>query len=595
MNILEVTQGSAEWHAARAQHFCASEAPAMMAVSPYTTRSELLRQKATGIVPEVSAATQALFDAGHADEDARRPHAEEIIGGELYAVTGTLVVDSLALLASLDGINLDDTEIWENKHPNKDTAKHIEMFGEPPEHHIWQLEHQLLVSGARRALFTCGDAHCWYESDSRRRQQLIAGWKQFSLDLAAYVPPSPAAVEKIVAEPVEDFPTPSAQVTGEIALKDNFNVFEERLRLFLQERLIREPKTDQDFADLDQQIKAMKLARESLKAAGAQILAQVEPIQQATNRQKMLDKLLQENLSMAERLLSNEKERRKGEIVAGGVSALKAHVDALNARLGKPYMPAVPADFGGVVKGLKSLASMEDKIASELARCKIAANEVADRIEINLKHLAAEAGEYGALFPDLATVVQKQPDDFTALVQFRVADHKAKEQKRAEALAEQARERIRAEEEARARAQAAREQQEREEAERRQREEAEALQRQQVQAAAAPVHMAHPHGPAAAMAHAMFPDPQPTAAPVPAPTVIPMPARNVAPTGKPTLSLGQLKERIAPLEIKADGMAALGFVGLKERGSVLYHEADFPHMLAAIVAHVQAIQAKQAA
>ena len=67
------------------------------------------------------------------------------------------------------------------------------------------------------------------------------------------------------------------QVTGQIALQDNFKVFETRLRDFLDKKLIREPKTDQDFADLDSQIKAMKAARESLKAAGAQMLAQVEP------------------------------------------------------------------------------------------------------------------------------------------------------------------------------------------------------------------------------------------------------------------------------------------------------------------------------
>ena len=50
---------------------------------------------------------------------------------------------------------------------------------------------QLLVSGATRILFTCGDgteppAHCWYESNPERRAALIAGWRQFAADLAAY-------------------------------------------------------------------------------------------------------------------------------------------------------------------------------------------------------------------------------------------------------------------------------------------------------------------------------------------------------------------------------------------------------------------------
>ena len=61
-------QGGAEWHALRADKFTASEAPAMMGVSPYLTRAELLRQKKTGLAPEVDSATQGRFDAGHAAE-----------------------------------------------------------------------------------------------------------------------------------------------------------------------------------------------------------------------------------------------------------------------------------------------------------------------------------------------------------------------------------------------------------------------------------------------------------------------------------------------------------------------------------------------
>ena len=37
-------QGSKEWHEFRARHFAASDAPAMMGVSPHKTRSELLRE-----------------------------------------------------------------------------------------------------------------------------------------------------------------------------------------------------------------------------------------------------------------------------------------------------------------------------------------------------------------------------------------------------------------------------------------------------------------------------------------------------------------------------------------------------------------------
>jgi hypothetical protein len=44
----------------------------------------------------------------------------------------------------------------------------------------------------------------------------------------------------------------------------------------------------------------------------------------------MLAKLVRDNRLMAEKLLASEKERRKGEIVAGGIKALREHVAALN-------------------------------------------------------------------------------------------------------------------------------------------------------------------------------------------------------------------------------------------------------------------------
>lgn len=66
MNIHNVAQGSAEWHALRANYFTASEAPAMMGASKYQTRTELLTQKKTGFTPEVTPQQQCIFDLGHA-------------------------------------------------------------------------------------------------------------------------------------------------------------------------------------------------------------------------------------------------------------------------------------------------------------------------------------------------------------------------------------------------------------------------------------------------------------------------------------------------------------------------------------------------
>jgi hypothetical protein len=66
--------------------------------------------------------------------------------------------------------------------------------------------------------------------------------------------------------------------------------------------------------------------------------------------------------------------------------------------------------------------------------------------------------------------------------------------------------------------------------------------------------------------------------------------------GPPTLKLGQINERLAPLSISAEGLARLGFpAAAKERSACLYHDADFPRMVDAAIAHLRAAQQERRA
>lgn len=575
MRVLDVKQGSPEWLAARSQFNTASEAPAMMGASKYLTREQLLRQKATGIVPDVDAHKQALFDRGHETEEAARAIIEEMIGEDLYPIT--CVSDELGLLASLDGGTMSGKKLMEHKLWSEALAAQVRAQELEP-HYYWQLEQELLVAEADVVIFVVSDGTrekmvtMEYRAVPGRREALIAGWKQFDADRAAYVAPVASAVEKIVAEPVEALPAPVVKVSGQLALQDNFQVFEERLRHFLEHKLIREPKTDQDFVDLDAQIAEMRDARKALAAAEAQMLAQVQPIDQAKKTKDMLDKLLQQNVSMAEKILTAEKERRKGEIVAGGVKAFADHVAALNTRLGRAYMPQVAVDFGGCIKNLRSLSSMEDKVAGELARGKIAANAIADKIDLNLKALREHAEEFKFLFADTAALVLKAPDDCLAVIKSRIAEHKA-EQARKE---DEQRERIR-----------------KEEAERVEREHAARVAAEEAERQRAAAEEAKKAEPVAAPVAA----PAPAAAPA---TVVPLraaaPTPAAAPMSQPTLKLGDISARLAPISLTADGLKSLGFTHAATAGATkLFHERDFPLICAALVRHVEAVQAQQAA
>lgn len=64
----------------------------------------------------------------------------------------------------------------------------------------------------------------------------------------------------------------------------------------------------------------------------------------------------------------------------------------------------------------------------------------------------------------------------------------------------------------------------------------------------------------------------------------------------PSLRLGHINERIAPLSINADGLRQLGFEhATTDKAAKLFNESDFPAMCAAIIAHVAAAQSKHAA
>ncbi len=438
MNVLtDCQQGSDRWHAARKGCFCASEAAAALGLSKYTSRDELLRQKATGLAEEVSPAKQRLFDAGHAAEAGARAIAEQIADTEFAPLVGVETINGMPLLASFDGIDMMGETPWENKLWSQSLVAQVEA-GELEPHYWAQLEHQLLVSSGQRVLFTTSDGtaentrHMWYESKPERRAQLIAGWKQFAADLAAYVPPAAAAPTATGRTP-ENLPALHIEVTGHVTASNLREYKEHALAVFAG--INRNLATDQDFADAEQAVKWCADVESRLAAAKQHALSQTASIDELF---RTVDEISAEARRVRldlDKLVKAEKEHRRLEIVGAGGAALSAHITELNNRIGFRFMPDVQADFAGAIKGKKSLDSMRSAVNDELARAKIAANEIADRITLNLRALG-EHVEYVSLFPDTATLVLKAPVDLIDTIAARIATHQATEAKKAEAAAQ---------------------------------------------------------------------------------------------------------------------------------------------------------------
>ena len=444
--ISGLVQGTPEWHAHRAKCRNASDAPAMLGTSDYTTREQLMRRMSTGIDREIDDSTQRLFDRGHEIENFARALAEQYLDEELFPITAT--DDAGYMSASFDGITMDERAIWECKTSSAKLRAAIDAE-DLPESHWPQVEQQLLISGAVQCLFTISDGtadgtqHMIYVSKPERRARLIAGWKQFDADLAAYQPTEQAA--KVVAAEQETLPVVSVKVDGSLAVIDNLAPFGDALRAFVS-RINKKPETDQDFADLEAQVKSLKRAETALDDAEASAISQTATIATLTATITTLRGLAKENRLMAEKLVKTEKEKRKESIVLEGVRGLHDHITTLNQRIGFPYMPAVPADFAGAIRGLKSLDSMKAAVGNALTNAKLSASEIADKIEINLRSLREHAEEYKNLFPDTASLVLKANEDMIAVIKARIAEHKERVAKELEA----AREKIRAEETAKA-------------------------------------------------------------------------------------------------------------------------------------------------
>lgn len=141
--IVKLVQGSPEWHEHRLRHRNASETPAVLQLSPYMTAHQLWLIK-TG------RAAQPEGTAAMAHGTQLEPLAREAYEQQTGLVMEPLVLTEGEYSASLDGITLDGRLMLEIKCPHSKDSKILAeaKAGRVPVHIYWQLQHQLLVSGA---------------------------------------------------------------------------------------------------------------------------------------------------------------------------------------------------------------------------------------------------------------------------------------------------------------------------------------------------------------------------------------------------------------------------------------------------------------
>lgn len=449
MKIINLQQGSESWLAHRRTVRNASDAPAMMGASPYVTRSALVKRYATGIEPEIDAATQARFDRGHEVEPALRAYAEGFIGEDLYPVTATS--DDGYLGASFDGVTLSEDVILEAKQSNQQKRIDVEC-GDIPAADYWQIVQQFAVNeNASSCIYLVGDG----TEDGTARPlvilrgrieddipKLMAGWAQFDADVAAYQP-EPAVSPEAVGRAPDQLPALHIEVTG-LVTSSNLREWKDAAIAVFQ-GISSDLQTDQDFADAEKAVKWCGEIEDQLKAAKQHALGQTASIDELFRTIDAISAEARSKRLELDKLVKSRKESLRTEILTAGRDAVRAHVDQVNVSLGQYAIPlpaTLTADLAAAIKGKKSFASMRDAVDATVANAKIAASQTADRVRANVAILA-EHEAHASLFADRVMLcASKSPEDLRNLVAARVADHQQREAEKLEAE----RERIRQEE-----------------------------------------------------------------------------------------------------------------------------------------------------
>ena len=462
MKILDLKHGTPPWKADRKNRLNASEAGMMMGVHPNVTRNELVKMKATGTEQEFTEWFEKnVLDKGHQVEDAARPHAQDIIGEELFPIIAS--DDDNWLGVSYDGQTMDESVNWECKQWNEQKAEKVRN-GQVPDADYWQVLQGLHINRGSKTLYMVTDGttdkmeYIWVELNEDDAETLQVAWRQFEQDVTNYVATdAPATVQ---GKAPDTLPALHIELTGMVEAS-NLPEFEKHA-LAVLDNINRDLQTDEDFANAAKTVKWAQDVEERLAAAKQHALSQTASIDELF---RTIDKVSEETRRVRldlDKLVTARKKAIKQEIAIAAKTSLDQHIAEINAGLKGVQLPQIPADFNTAMKGKRTVETLRSAADNEAARAKVEATKLAERIQKNLLQLDATGKDF--LFSDRQQLVLKDPEDLQAFIAARLAQYEAEERQRQE----EERERIRREEQAKVEAEAQRKADEEAEAQRQQ-------------------------------------------------------------------------------------------------------------------------------
>lgn len=201
--VIKLEQNTNEWKDYRRKKIGASDAPIILGVSPYKTAYKLWEEK--------------IYSLDQFETDAmKRGKTLEVLARDCFmnytkSLIKPQVVESLEhewMMASLDGIDIDNEFIVEIKCPNKDDHE-LAKNGEIPKKYMPQVQHQLAVTGLKYGYYFSFDGEngvvVKFERDSDMIAILLEKEKEFYFNhLLTEVPPD-NGIEYIIDDDFDRF------------------------------------------------------------------------------------------------------------------------------------------------------------------------------------------------------------------------------------------------------------------------------------------------------------------------------------------------------------------------------------------------------
>lgn len=448
-SIISHPQGTQEWLKVRLGCLCASESPVVMGVSKYQTRDGLLREKHGWKNKPIGPWTEKLFKRGHEIEAEVRNLLKNNGMGDFAPMTLKTEIDGIPLLASLDGIELTDPwdvdggvdSIFECKSWNKQLAENVRN-GLLPDQYRWQVDHQLMVSGALRCLFVVSDGtqenleFMEVFPDKERFAKLMAGLKQFQTDLDGYVFQEVEVPIQIEEIQTINLPAVVVKIDGAVITSNLVDVTA-AIKSLLADEIAKPLETDLDFGTREELVKNVRDARSGLKNEVARIKAGFASYADFERSATVLDGILQKFQSAGERQVKEEKEKIKAKIVSDGYKSIIDFVKKWEGSFGSEPPNSFlnnNLSLSGLLKGKRNLDSMRDAVDNAVAEEKVQITDRLTTLSENFELLQENDGGFQFLFTDWKTLIDQSPESLLAVIRARVAAHEIAEQKKIEAI-----------------------------------------------------------------------------------------------------------------------------------------------------------------